>query len=69
MTITLKIRPEVQAEIARQAAIRGRDLESHAASLLEQAVHLPAEQPKAEAGKRNGQSLIRVPIINPWETR
>ena len=42
MTITLDIRPEVQAELARQAAAQGRAIESVAAGLLEQAVHLPA---------------------------
>jgi hypothetical protein len=41
MTITVDIRPEVQAELARQAAAHGRALEAHAASLLEDAVHLP----------------------------
>jgi hypothetical protein len=38
MTILIEIRPEVQAEIARQAAANGRALEAHAATLLEQAV-------------------------------
>lgn len=42
MTITLDIRPEVQAELARQAAAQGRALETVAATLLEEAVHLPA---------------------------
>jgi hypothetical protein len=42
MTITVDIRPEVQAELARQAAAHGRALEAHAASLLEDAAHLPA---------------------------
>jgi len=42
MTITLDIRPEVQAELARQAASQGCAIESYAASLLEEAVHLPA---------------------------
>jgi hypothetical protein len=42
MTITLEIRPEVQAELARQAASQGRALEAVAASLLEEAVHLPS---------------------------
>ena len=41
MTITLDIRPEVQAELARQAAAQGRPIESYAATLLEEAVHLP----------------------------
>lgn len=40
MAITLDIKPEVQAELARQAAAQGRALESYAASLLEEAVHL-----------------------------
>jgi hypothetical protein len=35
MTITLDIRSEVQAELARQAAAQGRALEAYAASLLE----------------------------------
>ncbi|MGD0776537.1 MAG: hypothetical protein ABSC05_27290 [Candidatus Solibacter sp.] len=42
MTITVNITPEVQAELARQAAAHGRAIEAHAASLLEEAVHLPA---------------------------
>ena len=42
MTITLDIRPEVQAELARQAAAQGRAVEAVAAALLEDAVHLPA---------------------------
>jgi hypothetical protein len=60
VTITLEIRPEVQAELARQAAVRGRALEAHAASLLEEAVHLPAEQTKGKAENRTGQSLVEV---------
>ena len=42
MTITVNITPEVQAELARQAAAHGRAFEAHAASLLEEAAHLPA---------------------------
>lgn len=42
MSITLDIRPEVEAELARQAAAQGRALEAYAARLLEEAVHLPA---------------------------
>jgi hypothetical protein len=41
MTITLDIKPEVQAALARQAAAHGRPLESYIAALLEEAVHLP----------------------------
>ena len=39
MTITLDIRPEVQAELTRQAAAQGRPVEAIAAELLEDAVH------------------------------
>lgn len=42
MTITVDIRPDVQVELARQAAAHGRALEAHAASLLEAAIHFPA---------------------------
>ena len=47
MTITLNIKPEVRAELARQAAAQGRAIEAVAASLLEQAVCLPAAAPEA----------------------
>ena len=42
MTITVDIAPEVQAELARQAAAHGSAVEAYAASLLEEAVLLPA---------------------------
>jgi hypothetical protein len=42
MTITVDIKPEVQAELARQAAARGSVIEAYVASLLQEAVHLPA---------------------------
>ena len=54
MTITVDIRPEVEAELIRQAAARGRAIEAHAATLLEDAVHLQAEP----APVRTGQALI-----------
>jgi hypothetical protein len=62
MTITVDIRPEVQAELARQAASRGSALEDYAATLLEEAVHVPAETPtSAEMRKREGRkSLVEV---------
>ena len=37
MTITINIKPEVEAELARQAEIRGMDVPEYAATLLEQA--------------------------------
>lgn len=42
MTITLEIRPELQAELARQAAGHGMRVDTYAANLLEEAVALPA---------------------------
>lgn len=41
MTLTVELKPEVQAELARQAASSGKPVEAYAASLLEEAVHLP----------------------------
>jgi hypothetical protein len=42
MTITVDVRPEVEAELARQAALRGTPVEAYAATLLEEAAHLPS---------------------------
>jgi hypothetical protein len=61
MTITLDIRPEVQAELERQAAIQGRAIESVATALLEGAVHPVLAGPTAAATPpehRTGQALI-----------
>ena len=60
MTITLDIKPEVQAELARQAAVQGRAIEAVAVALLEEAVHLPAEPAKGKTERRTGQSLVEV---------
>lgn len=62
MTITLDIRPEVEAELARQAAAQGRAIEVIAAALLEGAVNPVSIQqpalPVAEPNRRTGQTLI-----------
>ena len=42
MTILIDIKPEVQAELSRRAAAHGVDIGSYAASLLEEAAHVPA---------------------------
>jgi hypothetical protein len=55
--ITVDIRPEVQAELARQAAANGRAIEAHAATLLEEAVHLPADG--AETRKQSRKKSLR----------
>jgi hypothetical protein len=40
MTIIIDIKPEVQAELSRQAAAHGVDIGAYAASLLEEAAHI-----------------------------
>jgi hypothetical protein len=42
MSITVEVRPEVEAELAGRAALRGRPVEAYAATLVEEAVHLPS---------------------------
>ena len=42
MTIIIEITPEVEAELSRQAAVHGVDLNSYAARLLRDAAHVPA---------------------------
>jgi len=51
MTITIDIRPEVQAELARQAASRGSAIEDYAATLLEEAVRKPDSVTRQGRGK------------------
>jgi hypothetical protein len=65
LTITVDIKPEVQAELARQAALQGRPVEVIAAALLEGAVNpISTQQPAAasaaptESERRTGQALI-----------
>ncbi len=56
MTITVDIRPEIQAELARQAAAHGSAIEAYAASLLEEAVHLPAGANRPAFDKERAQA-------------
>jgi len=56
MTITVDIRPEVQAELARQAAVHGSATEAYAASLLEDAVNLPAGTNQPSFDKERAQA-------------
>ena len=51
MNITLDIRPETQAELARQAAARGRAVEAVAAELLDEALHVPPSTAEKTAAK------------------
>jgi len=49
MTITIDIKPEVEAELAARAAERGMDVSSYAASLLEQAAQPSTPEPRKES--------------------
>jgi hypothetical protein len=59
MTITLHIRPEIEAELARQAELAGRALETYAAALLEDAIRVPP-LPAAEESNLGGQALVEA---------
>ncbi len=52
MSIIINIKPEAQEELSRQAAAHGLDINSYAASLLEEAAHVPA------GGKTLSQSQL-----------
>lgn len=41
MTITVDLKREIQAELARQSAARGCAIEAYVASVLEEAIHVP----------------------------
>src|SRR5437879_3691966 len=47
MTITVELKPEVERELAHQAAARGMDVPAYAATLLEQAAQPPVPEPQA----------------------
>ena len=52
MTITVDIKPEVQAELERRAALMERDPATYAASLIESALYIPDD-----AGKLTPEGL------------
>lgn len=60
MTITVDVRPEVQAELKRQASQSGSQLEDYAASLLEAAVlTTPALEALPVNNKARIENLLR----------
>ena len=59
MSLTLDIKPEVQAELARKAAAQGRPVEAVAAALLEEAVHLPVAT-SSTAREAQARNLIEL---------
>ena len=59
MTITINIKPEIEAELTRQAEIHGMDVPAYAASLLEQAAKPPQPDVDRDLGKFE-KSLDRI---------
>lgn len=49
MTITIELAPELQAELARQAATRGVGIDAYAAGLLADAAHRPLAADKTQS--------------------
>jgi len=49
MTITLEIRPEIEAELARQAAAHGLGVDVYAATLLEEAANASSDKSMSPA--------------------
>jgi len=62
MTLTVNIKPEVEAELAAQAAAHGMDVSSYAAVLLEQAAQ-PRERPNQQ--QRREQTLSEFLMNSP----
>ena len=52
MTITIELAPELQAELARQAATRGVGIDAYAASLIEDAAWRATNKPPSSTPSR-----------------
>ena len=69
MTNIINIRPEVQEELSRQAAAHGVDVSSYAASLLEEAAHVPTGAKKLSQGQLDktlqelAQFSQKIPVL------
>ena len=51
MTLVIEIKPEVEAELSRQAAAHGVDIVAYAASLLEEAAQIPSSAKRLNQGE------------------
>ena len=60
MTITLDIGPELQAELARQAATHGVGLDAYATSLIESAARLPKAPVSVAANPEPSRQVIQA---------
>ncbi len=64
MTITVDIKPEIQAELERKAAERGVDVPSYVATLIEQAARPEAVRPKYQRPEGR-KSLVELFAESP----
>jgi hypothetical protein len=60
MTITIDLAPELQAELARQAATRGVGLDAYATSLIESAAGLPKAPISVADNPRPSREVIEA---------
>jgi len=58
MTITLEIRPEIEAELSRQAAAHGIGIDAYVASLLEEAAHASSVNPPPQTAPKDMVELF-----------
>ena len=58
MTITVEIRPEIKAELARQAAAHGVEMGAYAASLLEEAASASLVKPASPSEAKDMVELF-----------
>lgn len=67
--ITVNLKPEVERELAHQAAVHGMDVSAYAATLLEQAATEPKTPDKVQPkrSRRSGQkSLAQLFAESPF---
>jgi hypothetical protein len=58
MVITIDIKPELKAELARQAAVHGLEMAAYAATLLEEAASASSVKPTAAAEAKDMVELF-----------
>lgn len=69
MTIVIDLKPEVQAELGRQAAAHGVDLGAYAAGLLEEAVNAPSgsgalsQRQLGDTLQELAQFSVKIPVL------
>ena len=67
MTIVVDIKPEVQAELSRQAAVQGVEIGVYAAILLEEATHIEPRQRGRKGIRSTLQELTqfspKIPLL------